>query len=96
MALTSNSISKSEYASYADLVNVSCAFSEIDSVADGLTDAVGHRGLGGRVHEFSANWDDRRKTIVAATDSLWLAAKSISSDFKDLDQQMASAFRAKD
>lgn len=75
-----------------NLLTTSIAFGDVGQVADSLGEAVGHRGLQGRVQEFSSLWDDRRGEIIAALDAVTHAVKAIAQNFEEADRQIASAF----
>ena len=76
---------------FRDLLSTSIAFSDIENLGNTAAEAVGHGGLGGRIHEFSNGWDDRRREIVIAVDTLWAAAQAVAQNFEDLDQQLKSS-----
>lgn len=75
---------------YKDLLQVSMAFTEIDTVSKNVANVVGHPALAERVGDFSGTWDDRRATIIESLDAVWKAALAIHKNFKELDQEMAA------
>jgi len=64
-------------------------FTGVERFDEGLSDAAGHRRLGGALDDFGGAWNDRREALAERITAVADAAQAIHQTFRELDAQLA-------
>lgn len=74
---------------WVELSRVHRRFGEADGVGTRLVDAVGHRGLAGRLRDFGSSWDERREDLAEDLDRVWRGIRLVEEVHRELDLTLA-------
>lgn len=80
----------------ANLKTAQSAFNDVHDVSSALgADVLGHDGLAGAVHDFSHDWEKKRKEIIKNADEIYAAVANIDQAFNDIDTDLNANLQGK-
>ena len=74
-----------------DLSKVRAEFESANSYSESAAEATGHIRLGTKVYDFSHNWDQRRKELVAQIQNIEANLDMIDTQFGELDVTLSQS-----